>query len=191
MLPSDTETTGSHEAEESVGLEAILDELRPTPSAYLSAERRIVAAHLPGLRPANVSFVSTFTSEILQPYLVVESARRGLSVNPYFAPFNQLEQQVLDGSSHLYESEPEFVFLATRLEEIAPKLVNRVLTLSAEDVDVELTQIEQRLRDLVQGVRRHSSATVFVFTASFYPFDGEGLGPVPGNLIPVPEISNA
>ena len=67
MRPSDTETTGSREAEEPVALEAILDDLRPTPSAYLSAARRIEAADLSGLRPANVSFLSSFTSEILQP----------------------------------------------------------------------------------------------------------------------------
>jgi len=163
MRPPITATTGSPEAVESVGLEAILGELRPTPSAYLSAARQIEAAELPSLRSANVSFVSTFTSEILRPYLVVESARRGLSVNPYFAPFNQLEQQVLDGSSLLYQSEPEFVFIATRLEEMASNMVDRFLTLSNDDIDRELAQIEERLRGLVEGVRRHSSATVFVF----------------------------
>jgi FkbH-like protein len=86
-----------------------------------------------------------------------------MAVKPYFAPFNQLEQQILDGSSPFYQSKPDFVFIATRLDEMAPQLVNRFLTLSAGDADHELAQVEKRLQDLIEAVRRITSATVFVF----------------------------
>ena len=55
-------------------LSEVLRELKPTPSAYLKGARRIEADGFEGLKPVNVAILSTFTAELLRPYLVVESA---------------------------------------------------------------------------------------------------------------------
>jgi FkbH-like protein len=144
-------------------LGSILYNLKSNPAAYLKAARQIKAHTFEELRAVNIAFLSTFTSEILQPYLVVESAARGLLLNPYFAPFNQVAQQVLDEASFLYESEPEVVVLATRIEEIAPNLVHRYLTLSATEIENELAKIEKEIHQLIEGVRHFTTATIVVF----------------------------
>lgn len=115
------------------------------------------------LRPVNITFLSTFTSEILRQYLVVECARRGMLANPYFAPFNQLEQQVLNSASLLYQSQPNIVVLASRLEELAPDLVGRFVSLTRDTIESEIAAIEQRIDNLITGLRRSTTATVLVF----------------------------
>lgn len=137
--------------------------LRPTPSSYVKTAREIGARAIENLLPVNVAFLSTFTSEILSPYLTVECARRGMLANLYFAPFNQLEQQVLDAGGPLYRSKPDIVILATRLEELAPNLVDRFVSLTTNDIENELAVLEQRLSGLVDGLRRSANATVLVF----------------------------
>lgn len=141
----------------------LLRDLKVTPAAYLSAARRIEAGTFKGLQPVKVAILSTFTSDILRPYLVVESAARGLLVTPYFAPFNQLEQQVFDGTSPIYQFGPDVVALATRIEEAAPNLISRFVALSPAEVEAELAGIEARLESLLEGLRRYTTASVFVF----------------------------
>jgi predicted enzyme involved in methoxymalonyl-ACP biosynthesis len=87
---------------------------------------------VPDLHPVRIAVASSFTVTQLRPYLVVECARRGFLAKVYLAPFNQLEQELLDPNSGLYTFFPDLVMLATRLEELAPDLVHRAPTLAAE-----------------------------------------------------------
>ena len=149
-------------------------DLKSTPSAYLNAARQIEAGDF-RLRPVNVAILSTSTVDLLRPYLIVEGARRGMLVRPFFAPFNQLEQQVLDSASLLYESRPDIVVIAMRVEEIAPKLLTRFVSLSPDDIVNGLTGIEARLQNLVGGLRRLTTATILVFNYACPQFGAAGL----------------
>ncbi|MFC1874296.1 HAD-IIIC family phosphatase [Chloroflexota bacterium] len=158
-----------------MGLIDVLHDLKPTPSAYLKAARQIEAGKFEELRPVSVDILSTFTADLLRPYLIVESACRGLLARPYFAPFNQLEQPVLDGNSSLYQSMPDVVIIATRPEEIAPNLATRFVSLSRGDIDNELAGIEARLQGLIEGLRRFTNATILVFNYAGPTFLAAGL----------------
>lgn len=144
-------------------LEEVLANLRPSPASYLSAARRIGSANLKGLRNINVAFLSTFTSELLRPYLAVESALRGVSVNLHFSPFDQIEQQVLDHSSLLYKFNPDVVIIAMRIEDIAPALFHRFLLLAPDEMEIVLSDVEKRIKKLVDRLRYLTTAKVFVF----------------------------
>jgi len=134
-----------------------------TPASYLEAARQIQAGALDGLKALRVALLATFTADPLQPYLVVESAVRGLLVKPYLAPFNQVEQQVFDRASGLYAFRPDVIAIATRLEEIAPRLLERFLALSSQEIEEELDRIEGRVQRLLEGLRQSSLAPVLVF----------------------------
>ena len=110
-------------------LSNIMQELKPSVASYLKAARQIEAGDLKGLKTVNLAFLSTFTADQLRPYIMVDSAAKGLLVRPYFAPFNQLEQQVLDKNSSLYKSEPDTVVIATRLEDTNPNLIYKFINL--------------------------------------------------------------
>lgn len=144
-------------------LEDILQNMRPTPAAYIKAARQIELGGFSELKPISVAFLSTFTSDPLRPYLIVESATRGMLINPFFAPFNQLELQVFDSNSSLYKFKPDVVVIATRLDDISPNLIHRFINLSPADIEKELSAIELRLRGLIEGVRKHIPANVLVF----------------------------
>lgn len=142
-------------------------ELAPTPAGYLKAARAIEAGGVEGLRPLRVAVLSTFTAQFLAPYLVVEGARRGLAIAPWFAPWGQLEQQALDAASELYAQEPDAIVVLARLEELEPSFTGRFLRLSEGDRIAKQDGLAARLRSLVEALRKRSAAPVFL--ANFPP----------------------
>ena len=153
----------------------ILVDLTPTPSSYLKAAREISTADLQELRRVNVALLSTFTSELLQPYIVVEAAAQGIITQPYFGPWNQLDQQVFDDASTLYESDPDVVVIAARIEELAPSLTDGFVSLSVTQIDDELANIQQRVRSLLEGLRARTTANILVFNYAPPPILAAGL----------------
>ena len=141
----------------------ILNSMSESPAGYVNAARHIEAQVWDELRPLRAGFLSSFTSELLRPYVIVECARRGIHAKPYFAPFNQLEQEVLDPGSALYAAQPELVILATRLEEMAPRLTTRFLSLSSREIEKELSDLHGRMQGLIEGIRRMCSPKILVF----------------------------
>jgi FkbH-like protein len=106
--------------------------------------------------------LATFTTTTLGPGLVVEGAERGLYLRPSFAPFNQLEQWMLDPTSPLYGGAPDVVLLMARLEDLAPVAASRFLARPAAETQAELDGAIDRLAGLLAAFRRHSGATVLV-----------------------------
>src|SRR5207249_239115 len=65
-----------------------------------------------------LAVLSTFTAELLRPFLIVECQRLGCPVRPWFGPFQQLEQMVLDAASRLWQEAPDVLWIALRLEDV-------------------------------------------------------------------------
>src|SRR5262245_4682155 len=63
---------------------SIFENLAPTPAAYLQAARRVQVGEISGLRELRVAVLSTVSAQMLQPFLIVEGARRGLRLTPWF-----------------------------------------------------------------------------------------------------------
>ena len=132
------------------------------PAAYREAARGIKADPPPDLKPLRLAVLSTFTAAPLEPYLVVEGARRGLGVEPWFGPYNQLEQEALDPKSGLYASRPDVIAIVARLEDLLPDLFWRFASFPPEAIDAQLGQVTERYESLVAGIKRHSAATVLL-----------------------------
>lgn len=141
----------------------VLKSVEESPAGYVRIARQIEARDWEELHPLRIGFLASFTAEILRPYLIVECARRVIHAKPYFAPFNQLEQEVLDPSSGLYAAQPELVVLATRLEDTAPRLTDQFLRLSPSEIDNDLSDLQARMQGLIEAIRRRSSCTILVF----------------------------
>lgn len=145
------------------------------PAEYSAAAREIEANHAAlALRDLRVGFVSTFTAEVLKQYLVVEGARKGFFIQPYFAPFGFLEQELMSPESGLYQQSCSVVVIAARLEELAPALTDDFMSFSSEALASELDRIERRILGLLQALRKQSGATalVFNFAPVLYPSAG-------------------
>src|SRR5262245_31200149 len=90
-------------AEPSETVAAILASVDDKPAAYVGAARRLAALDArPGLEPVRIGVVSTYTFELVAPYLVVEAARRGFDASVRVAPYGQLEQPLVDPSSGFF-----------------------------------------------------------------------------------------
>ena len=120
----------------------------PTPAAYLKAARELAASENTGLRKVRMAVLSTFTVEMLAPYLAVEGARRGTEIECWFAPWGQLEQPVLEAGGALYAHQPEVVVILARIEELAPDLLRRVL-IPAEELTALIGNVETRIESLL------------------------------------------
>lgn len=153
MTPPDNET-----------LSGILAQLDETHTSYFACARRLEKLPTGTLAlEARVGVVSTFTFELVRPYLTVEGAKRGVAVSLTCAPFGQLEQQVLDASSELLSSKPSVVVMAIRLEDLDPSLADGFGSLSAADVDAKVAAHVARVANLVERLRVHSSAQIVVW----------------------------
>src|SRR5262245_55649881 len=116
-------------------LKKIFIELERKPASYLSASRHIESFSTGNLQPVRLTVLSSFTAEVLRPYIVTEGARHGMKVAIQFCPFNQLEIQALDPNSDLYRSRPDLIVVAWRLEDIASELIWRYAALAVTEIE--------------------------------------------------------
>jgi FkbH-like protein len=109
-----------------------------------------------------LAVLSTYTAQLLAPYLKVEGAGRGLKIDPWFAPYGQIEQPVLDESSAFHTHRPDVVVVLLRLEDAVPALAERFLTRGPEVIAAAIDALRLRLESLIAALRRHSQAALFI-----------------------------
>jgi hypothetical protein len=155
-------------ASESESVAEILATVGDKPAGYLSAARRLPGARDRGsLVRVPMIVLSSFTFDLVAPYLVVEGARRGLAIELAVAPFAQLELQVLDPASALYTPgpggvRPTVIVLATRIEDIAAELAYRFLAIPADRVASLIDEAVERIAHLLRELRARTTAHVIV-----------------------------
>ena len=133
-----------------------LEGLSPAPSAYRAAVRRLRSEAPAHLRPLRVAIAASFTAEPLANYLIVEGARRGFSLDPWFAPYSQFELQCSTPESALFAERPEIVVIATRLDDLAPTLWHDYEALSETGREQLAAAACDRIEAWVAAVRRSS-----------------------------------
>jgi FkbH-like protein len=132
-------------------------------AATIALAREIEAEGAANLTSLRVAVLSTFTSEPLQPFMVVEGAIRGFALRLLAMPFNQLELQAFKSDSDLYASRADVIVIASRLEDTAPALIDEFLTLSPQDVDQHIGAFATRVRTLVSGLRARTAAPILIW----------------------------
>jgi FkbH-like protein len=146
-----------------MSLASLLAELDGAPASYLRVAPKL-ADHAAELGPPRtIAWLASFTTELLGPYLTVEGARKQLHVTPYFAPFGQIEQPLLDAESALYQAKPELIVIAVRLEDTRPALVDGWLSLPAEHARALVDEHVARLASAVRAARARSKARILVW----------------------------
>jgi FkbH-like protein len=136
--------------------------MKLTISEYLDAARQIEGRAGP-LRGVSARVLSTFTADVLKPYLIVEGANRGLLLDLTFGPFNQLEQQVLNPEGLLYKGKPDVFIIAIRLEELAPSLIADFVKLGPAEIEAGLSAVVERMKALVDEIRNRSPAKIILW----------------------------
>ena len=138
----------------------------PTPAEYLRAARAIEAGWTAGITPKRIKVLASFTADFLRPFLIVEADRLGLALRPWFAPYGQFEQLVLDPASALWAEPPDIVWVALRLEDVDPRLADELPELGSAERAARVAAHRARLVDLVRAIRERSGAEILVSTFS-------------------------
>ena len=97
--------------------QSYFNEGKPNSSVYIKLSQK-VKKNKKGLKKLKIAVLSSSTLDIIQDYLIVELARRGIKGILLFLPPNQFEQQILDDNSTLYEFNPDIVFLIPNIEDL-------------------------------------------------------------------------
>ena len=134
-----------------------------SPAEYLRAARALEARWTEsGTRVLRLAALASFTADFVRPFLVVEADRLGVSLRPWFAPFGQFEQVVLDPASSLWSETTDAIWLALRLEDVDPKLLEEFPEMDPAQRVERVSRVGQRLVDLARALRERTSATILV-----------------------------
>ena len=131
-----------------------------TPAEFERLARRLRKQN--GESVTKLAVLASFSAEFMAPYLVVAGHRSGVPIEPWFGPFNQFEQLVLDSASDLWRNRPDVIWLAPRLEDVEPDLLPEFYQVGPQTARDRLSALVQRVIGLVRRIRAESGATVFL-----------------------------
>lgn len=129
-------------------------------ATYLKRSREIEALSLPA--QVTVAILSSFTADLLRPYLVVEGYNVGLPLKPWFGPFGQFEQILLNDHSALWSESPDMIWIMLRIEDIEPYLLDKFAELGPEVTHNHLRTIRERVVALAKTAREKSRLPLLI-----------------------------
>lgn len=142
----------------------LLEGLSSTPDSYLKASRQIAAlGDACGLVPLRIAIAASFTADLLLPYIQVEAARLGFRAVTYLAPYNQIDQELLETASPLKVFAPDVVFVAAHLGDLVPDLRLRLAGHRPEEARDAALEGISGIISAVHAARKDCPATFFVF----------------------------
>ena len=155
------------QSQNSRALCALLEFVRQEPQLHnisYAAELLVgrIDTELLGFEDVRVAFLRSFTLELTEPFLTVECARMQIRPQFYFAPYNVIQQEIIDGQSGLHRFEPGIVVLAVRLHELCPKLVWEFPSLSAEQIEQFSREAVADMRQIIAGLAEQTNYQIIV-----------------------------
>jgi len=128
-----------------------------------------------GATKVRVAILRSFTVEPLVPLLRAAAAASRIDLQVYVGGFNTYAQEILDGSSGLYQFRPEIVMLAVQTRDLVPELWNDYSRLNATEVGDVVHRATELLRDLIGTFRARSQASLVAHTLELPMFPSQGV----------------
>ncbi len=146
----------------------------PTSAAYADASRRLRPLRQ-SWRPVRLALVSSFTIDLLVPYVDVETARLGLAAEVYIAPFGTVQQELLRPGTGCVAHHPDIVFVSQLLADACPPLVDDFLGLSPDEVEELVEGVLSDIASALHAFRQRSDAALVVCNFALPPHAVLGL----------------
>jgi FkbH-like protein len=138
------------------------------PAHYLRQSREVEARWKErGEQVTRFAVLGSFTVDFLRPFLIVEGDRIGVAIDPWFGPFGQFEQLVLDGGSALWARPVDVAWVALRIEDVDPRLAQELPSLGPEERQERVARVRRRATELAKRLRERGAGAVLV--SSFAP----------------------
>jgi FkbH-like protein len=132
--------------------------------ALTGREVTVVSRQLEKLRQGadlRIAYLGSHTIEPLPQYVSVAAAGRGLLVAGHVGDFNQYYQEIL-GDSAVKAFDPQLIFLALSLRELAPQVYYDFANLSAADKQAARESIVGHVVDWVDQAIKASNASLLI-----------------------------
>jgi FkbH-like protein len=124
---------------------------------------RALSAHpLSDATSLRLAFLGSYTANFLQPYLVVEAARRGFAADTYFGAFGQFEQELLNPTGPLWTFAPDAVVIAMRPEDVDHEAVERFHASGGQRFAALADSMLERIAGCVRAARARIKGPVLV-----------------------------
>lgn len=114
------------------------------------------------LRPLKLAVLASFNADLMRPWLVVESARRGMALQWWAGPYGQVEQQIVDPGSGLYAAGADAVLVLLRLADVAAVVETGFLSLSPASAGAERERLVHWLTGQLETLRSRTGAMILV-----------------------------
>ena len=144
--------------------------------AYAAAENALAkitpeGSNMPVLK---IAILRNFILDPVIPVIKGEAMLSGFYPEIYLGDYDTIAQDVLNPQSALYQFQPDLVIVAQWLEVLAPALVNRFPSLSAEQVNIEVDRVLTTLNEFISALRQHTNIPILVnnFPLSSHPTHG-------------------
>jgi len=115
----------------------------------------------PTMVELRLGVVHSYTSELLDPWLVLAGALEGLDVRIYHAPYG-LNLEEADTRSDLVAHAPDITLMLLRREDLHPDLARPVAALSPEEQSVLSSQALERLFAVIGAFRANKVGNLVV-----------------------------
>lgn len=109
-----------------------------------------------------VAILRNFTVEPLLAVLKGEIARMGFFPYFYVADYDTIASEVMSAQSHLYQFKPDVIILGQWLEGLSVRFTQRFVSLSGEEVAVEINRILTGITGQLESIRKYCDAPVLI-----------------------------
>lgn len=147
----------------------------PSPARFSSAANKLERLEDHGLPKVRLALLRNITLEPMLTYIKVKCYQAGLMPSIFLGNFDNIQQDVLESSSDLFQFKPEIVVIALRLHSMTPRLVYHFLDCSSQEVDSLCAETLDRVLDIVRAIRANSSALILVHNFEHALFPSSGL----------------
>ena len=105
-----------------------------------------------------LALLGTTTVEPFIPSLTVRAYAEGICLDTYLGPFNQIDQEIMNPSSGLYNHKPEVIILSIRMEEVCSPLVEKFSELKPDEVQSYFEMALDRIEGWLGTLRKKTDS---------------------------------
>jgi FkbH-like protein len=125
--------------------------------------------------PVRLGILSTFTMDPFVPYLRLWGLINRLVIDVYTAPFNQIDQEILDDGSGLWRLQPTTIAIAADGADLAPSLYGGYLRLERPGGSERLVdEVLEQVHTWISSVRGHARTPVLIHNFAPPPYPALG-----------------
>jgi FkbH-like protein len=134
----------------------------PSSTRYITAARQLDEVGGEILPEIRLAILRNIVIEPIAPYLKVQSSRAGMRLSLQLGNYDNLQEDIFQANSPLFQFKPDVVVIALRLQLLAPGLVLSYTSLTRSESEELGVQVLDRIHDIVRAIRLRSAAVILV-----------------------------